>query len=157
MPYNFNPNFNKHFNTEKDKYKFIKRTGDETPYSNPDVRAMNNNYNNYKSPKLVNFLNNDEFDEDIKMYKLEDIDHPNGWDFKEIDMLGEMNFRIDDDYKMYSEIEVPSIKMQNEKIKTFVYKTDEGYVLEANRRYVFETFNKMLEFIDSIPMTWVKN
>jgi hypothetical protein len=91
------------------------------------------------------------------MYKLEDIDHPNGWDFKEIDMLGEMSFRIDDDYKMYSEIEVPSIKMQNEKIKTFVYKTDEGYVLEANRRYVFETFNKMLEFIDSIPMTWSKN
>jgi len=157
MSYNFNPNFNKHMNQPKDNYKNIKRTGDETPYSNPDVRAMNNNYNNYKSPKLVNFLNNDEFDEDVKMYKLEDIDHPNGWDFKEIDMLGEMDFRIDDDYKMYSEIEVPSIKMQNEKIKTFVYKTDEGYVLEANRRYVFETFNKMLEFIDSIPMTWVKN
>jgi len=144
-------------NQPKDNYKNIKRTGDETPYSNPDVRAMNNNYNNYKSPKLVNFLNNDEFDDAVKMYKLEDIDHPNGWDFKEIDMLGEMDFRIDDDYKMYSEIEVPSIKMQNEKIKTFVYKTDEGYVLEANRRYVFETFNKMLEFIDSIPMTWVKN
>ena len=57
MPYNFNPNFNKHLNTKKDNYKFIKRTGDETPYSNPDVRSMNNNYNNYKSPKLINFLN----------------------------------------------------------------------------------------------------
>lgn len=156
MPYNFNPNFNKHMNQPRDNYKNIKRSGDENPYSNPDVRSLNNNYNNYKSPKLINFLNNDNFEEDVKMYKLEDVDHPNGWDFKEIDMLGEMNFRIDDDYKMFSEIEIPSIKMQNDKIKTFVYKTDEGYVLEANRRYVFETFDKMLEFIDSIPMKWSK-
>ena len=44
-----------------DNYKNIKRKGDENPYSNPDVRAMNTNYNNYKSPKLINFLNNDNF------------------------------------------------------------------------------------------------
>jgi hypothetical protein len=42
--------------------------------------------------------------------------------------------------------------MVNEKRKTFVYKTDEGYVLESNRKYVFESFISMLEFIDSIPM-----
>jgi hypothetical protein len=152
MPYNFNPNFNRHLNLKKDNYKNIKRTGDETPYSNPDVRAMNNNYNNHKSPKLINFLNNDNFEEDVKMYKLEDLDHPNGWNFSELDMLGEMNFRIDDDYKMFSEIEVPSLQLENEKIKAFVYKTDEGYVLETNRKYVFETFGKMLDYIDSIPM-----
>jgi hypothetical protein len=87
------------------------------------------------------------------MFKLEDIDNPNGWDFTEIDILGEMNFRIDDEYRMFSEIEVPSLDMVNEKRKTFVYKTDEGYVIEANRRYVFESFDKMLEFIDSIPMS----
>ena len=57
MPYNFNPNFNRHMNQPKDNYKNIKRKGDENPYSNPDVRAMNNNYNNHKSPKLINFLN----------------------------------------------------------------------------------------------------
>ncbi len=113
MPYNFNPNFNKHMNQPKDNYKNIKRKGDENPYSNPDVRAMNTNYNNYKSPKLINFLNNDNFEEDVKMYKLEDLDHPNGWNFSELDMLGEMNFRIDDDYKMYSEIEVPSLQLEN--------------------------------------------
>jgi hypothetical protein len=152
MSYNFNPNFNKHFNSNKDNYKFIKRTGEETPYSNPDVRQMNNNYNNYKSPKLINFLNNDNFEEDVKIYKLEELDHPNGWNFSELDMLGEMNFRIDDDYKMFSEIEIPTLQFENNKIKAFVYKTDEGYVLETNRKYVFETFNKMLEYIDSIPM-----
>ena len=151
MAYNFNPNFSKHMNSKKDNYKFIKRTGEETAYSNPDVREMNNSYNKYKSPKLINIINNDNFEEE-KMYKLEDIDNPNGWNFTEIDLLGEMEFRIDDEYRMFSEIEVPSLDMVNEKRKTFVYKTDEGYVLEANRKYVFESFNSMLEFIDSIPM-----
>ena len=151
MAYNFNPNFSKHMNSKKDNYKFIKRTGEETAYSNPDVREMNNSYNKYKSPKLINCINNDNFEEE-KMYKLEDIDNPNGWNFTEIDLLGEMEFRIDDEYRMFSEIEVPSLDMVNEKRKTFVYKTDEGYVLEANRKYVFESFSSMLEFIDSIPM-----
>ena len=152
MPYNFNPNFNKHLNLKKDNYKFIKRTGDENSYSNPDVRMMNNNYNNHKSPKLINFLNTDNSEEDEKMYKLEDLDHPNGWNFSELDTLGEMKFRIDDDYKMFSEVELPSIQLENEKIKVFVYKTDAGYVLETNRKYIFETFGKMLDYIDSIPM-----
>ena len=151
MAYNFNPNFSKHMNSKKDNYKFIKRTGEENAYSNPDVREMNNSYNKCKSPKLINFINNDNFEEE-KMYKLEDIDNPNGWSFMEIDLLGEMDFRIDDEYRMFSEVEVPSLDMVNEKRKTFVYKTDEGYVLEANRKYVFESFNSMLEFIDSIPM-----
>jgi hypothetical protein len=115
-------------NSKKDNYKFIKRTGEENAYSNPDVREMNNSYNKYKSPKLINFINNDNFEEE-KMYKLEDIDNPNGWNFMEIDLLGEMDFRIDDEYRMFSEVEVPSLDMVNEKRKTFVYKTDEGYVL----------------------------
>lgn len=151
MAYNFNPNFSKHMNSTKDNYKFIKRTGEENGYSNPDVREMNNSYNKHKSPKLINFINNDNFEEE-KMYKLEDIDNPNGWNFTEIDLLGEMNFRIDDEYRMFSEIEVPSLDMINEKRKTYVYKTDEGYVLEANRRYVFESFDSMIKFIDSVPM-----
>jgi len=151
MAYNFNPNFSKHMNSTKDNYKFIKRTGEENAYSNPAVREMNNSYNKHKSPKLINFINNDNFEEE-KMYKLEDIDNPNGWNFTEIDLLGEMNFRIDDEYRMFSEIEVPSLDMINEKRKTYVYKTDEGYVLEANRRYVFESFDSMIKFIDSVPM-----
>ena len=148
MAYNFNPNFSKHFNANKTTYKNIARTGEETPYSNPNVHIMDHSY----STKLINFVNNEEFENEPKMYKLEDLDHPNGWSFKELDMLGEMNFRIDDEYKMFSEIEVPSLKIDNEKTKAFVYKTDEGYVIETNRKYVFETFSKMIEYIDSIPM-----
>lgn len=147
MAYNFNPNFLKHLNA-KNEYKYISRTGYESPYSNPGMFELNST----NKSKSLNFINSDNFEESVKMYKLEDLDNPNGWSFSDLDLLGEMNFRIDDDYKMYSEIEVPSLQLENEKIKAFVYKTDEGYILETNRKYVFETFNKMIEFIDSIPM-----
>ena len=149
MAYNYNPNFAKHLNAKSNNYKNIVRTGHETPYSNPHMFNMEKAY---PHTKMINFLNNDNFEENVQMYKLEEIDHPNGWNFNELDMLGEMGFKIEDDYKMTSEIEVPSLQLENEKVKTSVYKTDEGYVIETNRKYVFETFNKMIEFIDSIPV-----
>lgn len=149
MAYNYNPNFAKHINVKSNNYKNIIRTGNETPYSNPHMFNVEK-----ASPhtKMINFLNNDNFEENVRMYKLEEIDHPNGWNFEELDMLGEMGFKIEDDYKMTSEVEVPSLQLENEKVKTSVYKTDEGYVIETSRKYVFETFNKMIEFIDSIPL-----
>lgn len=149
MAYNYNPNFSKHLNAKSNNYKNIVRTGEETPYSNP---SMFNMEIAYPHTKMINFINNDNFEENVQMYKLEEIDHPNGWNFEELDMLGEMGFKIEDDYKMTSDVEVPSLQMENEKVKTSVYKTDEGYVIETNRKYVFETFNKMIEFIDSIPL-----
>lgn len=150
MAYNFNPNFAKHINAkENNKYRHIKRNGDETAYSTP---YLHNNMQHVHNTKLINFLEKEEMENEPKLFKLEDIDHPNGWSFKEIDMLGEMGFRIDDDHKMYAEIETPSLKMENDKVKALVYKTDEGYTIETSRRYVFETFNKMIEFIDSIPL-----
>lgn len=147
MPYNFNPNFTKYINSNKPNYKFTVRSEKENSYSNPDVNNMKHEY----KTKLINFVESD-MELESKIYKLDEIDHPNGWNFKEIDMLGDMGFRINDEYKMMSEIEIPSLKMQEEKINAFIYKTDEGYTLETNRKYVFETFDKMLEFIDSIPM-----
>lgn len=147
MPYNFNHNFSKHINSNKPNYKFTVRSQKENSYSNPDVNNMNHQY----KTKLINFVESD-MELESKIYKLDEIDHPNGWNFKEIDMLGDMGFRINDEYKMMSEIEIPSLKMQDEKVNAFIYKTDEGYTLETNRKYIFETFDKMLEFIDSIPM-----
>lgn len=152
MAYNFNPNFSKHINVKSNAYKNVVRNGDETVYSNPnmfDVKSINKTESKKYS---LNFIDNNNFEESETKYKLEDIDDPNGWSFNELDMLGEMNFRIEDDYNMYSEIEVPSLQLDNEKIKAFVYKNNEGYILETSRKYVFETFNKMIEFIDSIPI-----
>lgn len=147
MAYNFNPKFSD-FIKKENLQKHTVSYESKTPYASPGSFELKQD----KPEESLNFINKDNFEEDVKMYKLEEIDHPNGWDFKEIDMLGEMGFRIDDEYKMYAEIDIPSLKMENEKVKTLVYKTDEGYTLETNRRYVFENFEKMLEFIDSVPM-----
>lgn len=109
--------------------------------------------NLYSQVKLSNFLKKSTGDEpeDEPKYKLIDIDHPNGWNFNEIDTLGDMGFQIDNDTDMVCEIDVPSIEMETEKIPVKVYKNEDGYVLETTRRYVFESFDKMLNFIDTIP------
>jgi hypothetical protein len=155
MAYNFNPQFSKHLNnpnTKSKNYKNINRNGDETPYSNPNMFDMRSSERSESKKYSLNFIDSNNFEESETKFKLDDIDNPNGWNFNELDMLGEMNFRIEDDYNMYSEIEVPSLQLENEKIKAFVYKNNEGYILETSRKYVFETFNKMIEFIDSIPI-----
>lgn len=110
-------------------------------------------FNKFKNLKLNNFVpkNTDDSIEEPERYKLIDVDHPNGWNFNEIDTLGDMGFKIDNDYEMVCEIEIPNLEMGDEKVPIKVYKNEDGYVLESNRYYVFETFNKMIEFIDSVP------
>jgi hypothetical protein len=112
----------------------------------------------YSQVKLSNFLKKStgEESEEEPKYKLIEIDHPNGWNFNEIDTLGDMGFKIDNDTDMVCEIDVPSLELETEKMPVKVYKNEDGYVLETTRRYVFESFDKMLEFIDSIP-TDIKN
>lgn len=107
--------------------------------------------NLYGQVKLSNFLKKDGDESDSPKYKLIDIDHPNGWSFNEIDTLGDMGFKIDNDTDMVCEVEVPTLEMMEEKVPVKVYKNEDGYVLETTRRHVFESFEKMLEFIDSIP------
>lgn len=110
-------------------------------------------FNKIKNFKLSNFFTKDSDDmiDEPTRYKLIDIDNPNGWNFNELDTLGEMGFKIDGDYEMVCEIEISNLETVDEKIPIKVYKNEDGYVLETSRRYVFETFNKMIEFIDSCP------
>lgn len=110
-------------------------------------------YNKFNNYKLTNFISkdSDELPDEPDRYKLTDIDNPNGWNFNEIETLGDMKFKINDDYEMVCEIEISNLEMEDQKVPVKVYKNEEGYVLETNRRYVFESFNKMIEFIDSIP------
>ncbi len=143
MAYNFNPNFRNHFNNIKRDSKFMKRLGE------------NDNFN-YKpaNVKMKNFISNEEIEENPK-YKLSEIDNPEGWDFNQIDILGEMGFKLDDDYTMCYEISVPTLE-EDVKIPVKVFKDSTGYVLEMKRKYVFETFDKMMNFIDSVPMKGLK-
>lgn len=138
MAYNYNPKFKNHIESHNNNSKFIKQYRD-------------NNDFNYKptTMKMKNFLNVET--EETPKYRIMDIDHPNGWSFNELDTLGHMGFKLDNDYDMTCEVEIPSLEMENEKQSIKIYKEEDGYVLETTRRYVFESFNKLLEFIDNIP------
>ena len=138
MAYNYNPNFSKHMEINKSNIKFLKQ-------------LRNNENFNYKptSIKMRNFVHTEL--EEIQKYKIADIDNPNGWAFNEVDTLGHMGFKMDDDYDLSCEVESPSLELEDHKQTIKVYKEEDGYVLETSRRYVFETFNKLIEFIDSIP------
>ncbi len=102
---------------------------------------------------MGNFLNRANGDTPVESdkFKLIDIDHPNGWNFHEIDTLGDMGFKIDNDFDMVSEIEVPTLEMMDQTVPIKIYKDEDGYVLETHRRYVFENFTKLLDFIESVP------
>ena len=138
MAYNYNPNFSKHMEINKSNIKFLKQ-------------LRNNENFNYKptSIKMRNFVHTEL--EEIQKYKIADIDNPNGWAFNEVDTLGHMGFKMDDDYDLSCEVEIPSLELEDHKQTIKVYKEEDGYVLETSRRYVFETFNKLIEYIDSIP------
>ncbi len=83
-----------------------------------------------------------------KEYKIDDIDHPNGWDWKEIDMLYGMGFEPEGDARMVLKVRNKS-HMDDYTFK--VYKTDEDYVLLINdRKHLFKTFNDMLTKIDEL-------
>ena len=112
-----------------------------------------NYHNHYSQIKLGNFLNRAHGDAPVESdkFKLIDIDHPSGWNFHEIDTLGDMGFKIDNDTDMVSEIEVPTLEMMDQVVPVKIYKDEDGYVLETHRRYVFESFEKLLSFIESVP------
>jgi len=107
-----------------------------------------NNYNYYNT-RLSSLIYGK--DDTTDKYNITELDNPNGWSFNELDMLGEMGFIAENDYELTIELEIPAITETDDLNKQFVkvYKTNEGYILETNRKYVFETFNKMLEYIDS--------
>jgi len=114
-------------------------------------------YSGYTTVKNIKFKDLfyevDESDEDSKKFELEDISNPNGWDLSEIDLLGDMGFKINNKYDMVCEITDMSSKLNevDKKIPIRIYKNTEGYVVEINRRYVFESFEKLIEYIDKIP------
>ena len=83
-----------------------------------------------------------------KEYSLDDLDHPNGWDWKEIDMLYGMGFEPEGDARVVLKIKNPD---RMDDITYKIYKNDEGYVLLINdTKHLFKTFNDMLSKIDEL-------
>ena len=83
-----------------------------------------------------------------KEYSLDDLDHPNGWDWKEIDMLYGMGFEPEGDARVVLKVKNPD---RMDDITYKIYKNDEGYVLLINdTKHLFKTFNDMLSKIDEL-------
>ena len=83
-----------------------------------------------------------------KEYSLDDLDHPNGWDWKEIDMLYGMGFEPEGDARVVLKIKNPE---RMDDITYKIYKNDDGYVLLINdTKHLFKTFNDMLSKIDEL-------
>lgn len=125
------------------------------------------NYNNIKTgykdnANIIKFanlmpLNNNLEDETEFKYKLEDITNPEGWNFSEIDLLGDMGFHINNEYDMTCDLPVANnnISQQDEIVPIKIYKNKDGYVIVLGRNYVFKTFNDMLNYLDKLPYAYI--
>lgn len=83
-----------------------------------------------------------------KEYSLDDLDHPNGWDWKEVDMLYGMGFEPEGDARVVLKVKNPD---RMDDITYKIYKNDDGYVLLINdTKHLFKTFNDMLSKIDEL-------
>lgn len=87
-------------------------------------------------------------------YSINDIDHPNGWNWKELDMLFNMGFEPEGDTRLSFKDKTQTHHIDNtpkEQLKVTVYKNKAGYWLIVNdRKHVFKTFLKMMEFIEDM-------
>jgi hypothetical protein len=117
-----------------------------------DYKNKNSNYHQYNGNLSRLFHNGEPEESDESRYKIAEIDNPNGWSFSELDMLSEMDFIIKDEYTLTTEVDTFSLSemdITEDKQEVDIYKSEYGYVVESGRRYVFETFNKMIEYMDA--------
>ena len=111
---------------------------------------MHSNYKNIASMFYASKPETTENDLGSK-YKITNIDDPNGWSFNEIEHLSQMGFLCENEYSFIIEVEnVDFSDLENlKKDIVEIYKTKEGYVINTNRKYIFESFKKMIEFIEN--------
>lgn len=96
---------------------------------------------------LKSFIKKEGFDDTNGEYKINDIDHPDGWDWKEVDMLIGMGFEPEGETRFKLKVDRNSDMTS---LNFTVYKNDKGYWLVINdRKHVYKTFNEMLNMIDT--------
>ena len=82
-------------------------------------------------------------------YNIFEIDNPNGWALNELEHLNDMGFIIEDDHTLATDVDIFNLSEEGSDLEHIeIYKTDEGYVISSNRKYIFETFNEMMNFIE---------
>lgn len=96
---------------------------------------------------LKSFIKKEGFDDTNGEYKINDIDHPDGWDWKEVDMLIGMGFEPEGETRFKLKVDRNSDMTS---LNFTIYKNDKGYWLVINdRKHVYKTFNEMLNMIDT--------
>ena len=94
---------------------------------------------------LKDFLN--ESDDKDKEYSIHELGNPNGWNWKDLDILIGMGFDADGDTRLKLSVKNKTGYEMN--INASIYKNKRGYVLELNnKKYVFRSFPQMMEKID---------
>ena len=96
---------------------------------------------------LKSFIKKEGFDSTNGEYKIDDIDHPNGWDWKEVDMLIGMGFEPDGDTRFRLKVDRNSDMTT---LNFIVYKNNKGYWLLLNdRKHVYKDFDQMMDMINT--------
>jgi hypothetical protein len=96
---------------------------------------------------LKSFIKKEGFDNTNGEYKIDDIDHPNGWDWKEVDMLIGMGFEPDGDTRFRLKVDRNSDMIS---LNFVIYKTAQGYWLIMNdRKHVYKNFDQMMDMINT--------
>ncbi len=101
---------------------------------------------------LKSFIKKEYAESDASFrYNINDIDNPNGWNWKEIDWLAGMGFEPEGETQLvYTNKNTNSLDFKKEPIKYTIYKNKQGYwLLVNNRKHVFRNFIEMMNFIDS--------
>jgi hypothetical protein len=98
--------------------------------------------NTFKISNLINPSN------DKDEYIVDDFDKPDGWHWKEVDHLIEMGFEISGDTRL----KLSDKKEYEETLNVEIYKqkSTNNYIMILNgRKHVFNSFIKMINFIES--------
>jgi hypothetical protein len=89
-------------------------------------------------------------DSSDKEYKVDDIDNPNGWNWKELDWLFNMGFSPEGETRLtYSHDKNNKYDLTKKPLEIKIYKNKQGYwLIMNNRKHVFRTFVDMMNHID---------
>jgi len=109
-------------------------------------------HSNYKHIAKSFHVENNLKDNSSNKYRIDNFDEKNGWAFNEIEHLSEMGFSLEDDYTFTINIDKFDFSSDDNDVDTIkieIYKNDDGYVLSSNRKYVFNKFDEMINFIEN--------
>ena len=106
-------------------------------------------HSKYKNIAKTFHYSGNRNDDTSSKYKIDSFDNPNGWSFNQIEHLHDMGFEMEDDYTFSTKVDKYDVSDDEGSFNISVYKDNNGYVLDFNRKYIFKTFDDMIQFIEN--------